>query len=276
MTKMIAFQGELGANSHLACLQAYPDAKLMPCFSFEDVMEAVEKKRADFAILPVENSVAGRVGDLHRLLPESPLFIIAEHFLSINHALLAIKDTSLERLTHVQSHEMALGQCRNFIRKKGLTPVIAADTAGSARQIAEEKDASLAAIASPLAAEIYELQIIAEKIEDADHNTTRFLIMARTPCEMKSDDPAITSMLFRVKNVPSALYKALGALASNGINMTKLESYQVGGSFQATQFYVEIEGHGEQAKIKNALEELSFFTSELHILGSYPAQRQNR
>lgn len=266
----IAFQGEPGANSHIACREAFPDMVEMPCPTFEDVFAAISEKRARLAMLPIENSVAGRVADIHHLLPESSLYIVGEHFLRVRHQLLALKGASLADLKTVQSHVMALGQCRKVTRELGLHPVVAADTAGSAREIAHAGDRSRAAIASELAAEIYGLDILRRDIEDATHNTTRFLVMAREPNDAEPDEgPVITSFIFRVRNVPAALYKALGGFATNGVNMTKLESYQLEGTFSASQFYADIEGHPASRNVRLALEELEFFTTELKILGIY-------
>lgn len=270
--KPIAFQGEMGANSHIACNDIFPDREVLPCTTFEGAFKALENGSAALAVLPVENTVAGRVADIHRLLPGYNLYIIGEYFMRIRHCLLGLKGASVDRLTHVHSHEMALGQCRHIINELNLDPVVAADTAGSAREIAELNNPALAAIASPLAAEINGLQIFKENIEDAKHNTTRFLIMAPEPddAEPNSGD-VITSFIFRCRNVPAALYKALGGFATNGVNMTKLESYQVEGSFMATQFYADIEGHPDDEAVRLALDELNYFCSELNILGVYPA-----
>ncbi|MEC7721864.1 MAG: prephenate dehydratase [Pseudomonadota bacterium] len=270
--KPIAFQGEMGANSHIACNDIFPDRDVLPCTTFEGAFKAVENGSAALAVLPVENTVAGRVADIHRLLPGYNLYIIGEYFMRIRHCLLGLSGASVDKLTHVRSHEMALGQCRYIINELDLEPVVSADTAGSAREIAELNDPALAAIASPLAAEINGLQIFKENIEDAKHNTTRFLVMAPEPddAEPNSGD-VITSFIFRCRNVPAALYKALGGFATNGVNITKLESYQIGGSFMATQFYADIEGHPDDEAVRLALDELNYFCSELNILGVYPA-----
>lgn len=270
--KPIAFQGEMGANSHIACNDIFPDRDVLPCTTFEGAFKAVENGSAGLAVLPVENTVAGRVADIHRLLPGYNLYIIGEYFMRIRHCLLGLSGASVDRLTHVRSHEMALGQCRHIINELDLEPVVSADTAGSAREIAELNDPALAAIASPLAAEINGLQIFKENIEDAKHNTTRFLVMAPEPddAEPNSGD-VITSFIFRCRNVPAALYKALGGFATNGVNITKLESYQIEGSFMATQFYADIEGHPDDEAVRLALDELNYFCSELNILGVYPA-----
>ena len=270
--KPIAFQGEMGANSHIACNDIFPDRDVLPCTTFEGAFKAVENGSAALAVLPVENTVAGRVADIHRLLPGYNLYIIGEYFMRIRHCLLGLSGASVDGLTHVRSHEMALGQCRLIINELDLEPVVSADTAGSAREIAELNDPALAAIASPLAAEINGLQIFKENIEDAKHNTTRFLVMAPEPddAEPNSGD-VITSFIFRCRNVPAALYKALGGFATNGVNITKLESYQIEGSFMATQFYADIEGHPDDEAVRLALDELNYFCSELNILGVYPA-----
>ncbi|MEG6508474.1 prephenate dehydratase [Methyloligella sp. 2.7D] len=273
----IAYQGEPGANSHLACVDAYPDMEPLACATFEDALTAVKSGEAALAMIPIENSVAGRVADIHHLLPESGLFIIGEHFERVRHQLLTLPDAPLDGLKTVHSHTMALGQCRKVIRELKLKPVTEADTAGAAKDLAESKDKTRAAIASGLAAEIYGLKVARSDIEDAEHNTTRFVILATEPKtpEFKTPEPGngpvITTFVFRVRNVPAALYKALGGFATNGINMTKLESYQLGGSFNASQFYADIEGHPEDRLVKLALEELAFFSAELKILGTYPA-----
>jgi prephenate dehydratase len=268
----IAFQGEPGANSHMACLEVYPAMIPLPCATFEDVFAAVKDGQARLAMLPIENSLHGRITDIHHLLPESGLFIVGEHFLRIHHQLLGLKGARLDGIRSVMSQIPALGQCRNIIRSLGLKMVVGADTAGSARHIAEAGDPSAAALASRLAAEIYGLDILQADVEDAPHNTTRFLIMAREAddAEPGSGD-VVTTFVFRVRNVPAALYKAMGGFATNGVNMTKLESYQLEGSFNATQFYADIEGHPETRNVRLALEELQFFSSSLRVLGVYPA-----
>jgi len=268
----IAFQGMLGAYSHLACRAAFPKMMPLPCAQFEDAFAAVQKGRARLAMIPVDNSVAGRVADIHHILPHSGLHIIGEHFERVNHHLLAVPGASLKTLKRVESHVHALGQCRKFIRKHKLTPIVAADTAGSAKDVAERGDKSVAAIASRLAAEIYGLKSLASNIEDADHNTTRFLIMSPTPLKTNpKKGPFVTSFVFRLRSVPAALYKALGGFATNGVNMTKLESYMIGGSFNAVQFYADIEGHPSDASVKLALEDLRFYSQDVIILGTYPA-----
>ena len=268
----IAFQGEPGANSHLAARDAYPRMEALPCPTFEDALAAVKTAKAKLAMIPIENSVAGRVADIHHLLPHSGLYIVAEHFERVRHQLLTLPGVKLSELKTVHSHIMALGQCRKAIRALKLTPVVEADTAGAARHLRETSDRSRAAIASKLAAEIYDLKVVKADIEDAAHNTTRFVVLAAKPVRTRAGDgPVVTSFVFRVRNVPAALYKALGGFATNGVNMTKLESYQLEGSFNATMFYADIEGHPDERRVKLAMEELAFFTSEVTVLGSYPA-----
>jgi prephenate dehydratase len=268
----IVFQGELGAKTHLAISQAYPDAEAEPCATFEDAFTALSAGDADLGMIPIENSVAGRVADIHHLMPNSKLHIIAEYFMPVQHQLLGIKGSKLDDIKTVESHVHALGQCRKIIRKLGIKPIVAADTAGSAREIAEAGDKSRASIASRLAAEIYGLDILAEDIEDEAHNTTRFIVLSReSKWAMSGAGPVITTFLFRVRNVPAALYKALGGFATNGVNMTKLESYQLEGTFNATMFFADIEGHPTDRMVRLALEELSFFSSEKKVLGTYPA-----
>ena len=270
--KKIVFQGERGANSHLASREVYPDYEAVPCATFEDAFAAISSGEADLGMIPVENSVAGRVADIHHLMPHSGLHIVAEHFMPVRHQLLAPKGAVLADIKTVESHVHALGQCRKVIRKLGIKPVVAADTAGSAREVAEANDKTRAAIATRLAADIYGLDILAPDIEDEAHNTTRFIVLS---CDARwakdNDGPVVTTFLFRVRNVPAALYKALGGFATNGVNMTKLESYQLEGSFNATMFYADIEGHPDERPVKLAMEELHFFTTELTVLGTYPA-----
>lgn len=268
----IAFQGELGANSHMACQEVYPTMTALPCATFEDVFAAVKDGQARLAMLPIENSLHGRITDIHHLLPESGLYIIGEHFLRIHHQLMGVKGAKLAGIKSVMSQIPALGQCRNIIRDMGLKMIIGADTAGSARQVAEMKDPSVAALASRLAADIYGLDILKSDVEDAPHNTTRFLIMAREADDAEAGaGDVITTFVFRVRNVPAALYKAMGGFATNGVNMTKLESYQLEGSFNATQFYADIAGHPEERNVRLALEELQFFCTHLRVVGVYPA-----
>jgi prephenate dehydratase len=268
----IAFQGEPGANSHLAARDAYPSMEALPCPTFEDALAAVKGGEAKLAMIPIENSVAGRVADIHHLLPDSGLYIVAEHFERVRHQLLTLPGVKVSELKTVHSHIMALGQCRKAIRALKLKPVIEADTAGAARHLRETGDRARAVIASRLAAEIYGLKVAKADIEDAEHNTTRFVVLAAKPERVRAGDaPVITSFVFRVRNVPAALYKALGGFATNGVNMTKLESYQLEGSFNATMFYADIEGHPDERPVKLAMEELGFFTSEVTVLGTYPA-----
>ena len=275
-TMKIAFQGEPGANSHLAIVEAYPDAEPMPCATFEDALTAISSGEADLGMIPIENSVAGRVADIHHLLPASGLFIVGEWFLPVHHQLMAPRGAKLADIKTVESHIHALGQCRRIIRKLGIKPIVAADTAGSARIVAERGDKSCASLATRLAAQIYGLDILAEDVEDESHNTTRFVVLAREPKwasrgSEQGSEPLVTTFVFRVRNLPAALYKALGGFATNGVNMTKLESYMVDGNFFATQFYADVDGHPDDRNLAFALEELKFFSKELRIVGVYPA-----
>ncbi|TVR98453.1 MAG: prephenate dehydratase [Rhodospirillales bacterium] len=270
-TRIIAFQGSHGAYSDLACRVVRPEMTTLPCRSFEDAFAAVRGGEAALAMIPIENSVAGRVADIHHLLPDSGLYIIGEHYQRINHHLLGIPGARADALTHVHSHIHALNQCRNLIRTLGIEPVVHVDTAGAAAEVAARGDPTQAVIASELAGETYGLVSLRANIEDAEHNTTRFLIMAREAIvPHPKSGPTMTSFVFRVRNVPAALYKALGGFATNGVNMTKLESYLVGGRFNAAQFYAEVEGHPDHANVRLALEELDFFSREVRILGTYP------
>lgn len=268
----IAFQGQAGAYSDLACRTAYPGMETLPCPGFEDAFEAVRTGRAKLAMIPVENSVAGRVAEPHQLLPHAELHIVGEHFQRVEHHLLAIPGATLKTLKTVQSHVQALDQCRKSTRRLGLKRVVGADTAGSAAEIAKAGDKTRAAIASELAGKIYGLRSLKKNIEDAEHNTTRFLVLSRQAFD---PDPrrgkVITSFVFRVRNVPAALYKAMGGFSTNGVNMTKLESYMVGGRFEATLFYADVEGHPKDRNLALALEELRFFSREVKILGTYYA-----
>ena len=267
----IAFQGASGAYSDLACRTARPELATLPCRSFEDAFSALREGLASLAMIPIENSVAGRVADIHHLLPDSGLHIIGEHYQRINHHLLGLPGARVEQLTHVHSHIHALNQCRKLIRELGLEAVVRLDTAGAAAEIAAAGDPTQAVIASELAGDIYGLVSLRAGIEDARHNTTRFLIMAKTPLlPHPKAGPCMTSLVFRVRNVPAALYKALGGFATNGLNITKLESYLVGGRFNAAQFYLEVEGHPENRNLRLGLEELGFFSREVRILGIYP------
>jgi prephenate dehydratase len=267
----IAFQGAPGAYSDLACRHVFPEMTTLPCNAFEDAFAAVRDGQAALAMLPIENSVAGRVADIHHLMPDSGLYIIGEHFERVNHHLLALPGATLAQIRLVRSHVHALGQCRNFIRAHRVQPIVRADTAGSAAEVKELGDPTVAAIASELAGEIYGLVSLARNIEDAGHNTTRFLVMSREPQRPIAGKPTVTTFVFNVRNVPAALYKALGGFATNGINMTKLESYMVGGQFTATQFYADVESHPDERPLTLALEELDFFSTEVKILGVYPA-----
>jgi len=268
----VSYQGEPGANSHLACREVFPDLEAMGCATFEDALGAVKLGEARYAMIPIENSVAGRVADIHHLLPNAGLNIVGEHFLRVRHQLLALPGATLLTVKKALSHTQALGQCRNTLRKLGLLPVPEADTAGSARLVSEANDPTLCAIASALAAEIYGLKVLMQDIEDEKHNTTRFVVLAREQDAAKvSDGPIVTTFIFRVRNVPAALYKAMGGFATNGVNMTKLESYQLDGRFVATMFYADVEGHPDDPAVARALEELKFFCSEFLLLGAYKA-----
>ena len=271
MSRKIAFQGELGAFSHATARQVFPSDEPLPCVTFEQTLGAVQSREAEYAVVPVENSLYGRITDIHHILPESGLYIIGEHYLPVRMNLLGVPGTTLAEIKAVQSLSVALGQCRKFIARHNLRTINAVDTAGSAREVAEKGDRTVAAIASRFAGETYGLDVIAENIEDESHNTTRFLIMAREPIRPKPNGNKIkTTFVFRVRNVPAALYKAMGGFATNGVNMTKLESYMVGGSFTATQFYADIEGHPDDHNVKLALEELGFFSDHFKFLGIYP------
>ena len=272
MKPKIAYQGEPGANSHIACLEARPDFEPLPCHTFEDAFQAVKDGKADLAMIAIENTTAGRVADVHHLLPDSGLSIVGEHFLRIEFHLLLVPGAKLSDIKTVHSHVHALGQCRKVIKANKLKPIVAADTAGAARELSESKDKTSAAIATKLAAEIYGLEIAIKNIEDETHNTTRFVILSKKHQTIKpGNGPNMTSLVFRVRNVPAALYKAMGGFATNGVNMTKLESYQIEGQFSATQFYADVEGHPDDRPLKLALEELAFFTSFTKLLGTYPA-----
>ncbi len=270
--KRVSYQGEPGANSHIACLEAFPDCTPVPCHTFEDAFQAVQEGNADYAMIAIDNSLAGRVADVHHLLPQSDLSIVGEHFLPIHFHLMAIPGTKIGDIKTAHSHVHALGQCRKVLRALKVKTVVAADTAGAARELSESRDKTSAAIATKLAAEIYGLEILKSNIEDEAHNTTRFVILSRNKEEPSAGSGhIITSFIFRVRNVPAALYKAMGGFATNSVNMTKLESYQLEGQFSATQFYAEIDGHPSDANVNLALEELAFFTSDTRILGVYRA-----
>lgn len=270
--RRIAYQGEPGSNSHSVLVRDYPDAEGVPCASFEDVFAAVEGGDADLALIPIDNSLAGRVADIHHFLPTSHLFIVGEHFLRIRFNLMALPGVGLEEIKTVHSHVHALGQCRRMIREHGLVPVVSGDTAGAAREVKEAGDRTMGAIAPPLAAGIYGLDVLLEEVEDEDHNTTRFVVLSpEKQWAPAGNGPVVTTFIFNVRNLPAALYKALGGFATNGVNMTKLESYMVDGHFTATQFLAEVDGHPEEPGLKRALEELEFFTTDVKILGVYAA-----
>ena len=274
--RKIAYQGEPGANSHLACREAYPGMEPLPCPTFEDAFAAVRTGRAALAMIPIDNSVAGRVADIHHLMPASRLHIVAEWFLPVQHQLMAPKGATLKTIKTVESHVHALGQCRNIIRALQLKAVVAADTAGAAREVAETGDVTRAVLATKLAAKIYGMRILKKDVADAKHNTTRFVVLSREPkWASRKDKRLITTFVFQVRNIPAALYKALGGFATNGVNMTKLESYMVDGSFTATQFYADVDGHPKHRALELALEELEFVSvpKSLRILGVYPAHR---
>ncbi|MBN9078984.1 MAG: prephenate dehydratase [Rhizobiales bacterium 65-79] len=273
-TNLIAFQGEPGANSDTASRDMYPSMEPLPCPTFEDAFIAVESGKADLAMIPIENTIAGRVADIHHLLPESRLHIVAEYFLPIHFQLMVLPGARMEGIRSVYSHIHALGQCRKVIRKHRWKPVVAGDTAGAARLVSEEGDPAKAALAPRLAADLYHLDIVAENVEDTDNNVTRFVVLSKEKHWAARTDPAekmMTTFVFRVRNVPAALYKAMGGFATNGVNMTKLESYQLGGKFFSTQFYADIEGHPDDPNVALALEELGFFSREVRILGVYAA-----
>jgi len=275
MSKLkIAFQGEPGANSDIAAREVYPDCEPLPCATFEDALAAIQTGKAELGMIPIENSIAGRVADIHHLLPHAKLHIVGEHFLPIHFNLMAPKGATLKTVKSVESHIHALGQCRRFIRKHGYKAVIAADTAGAARHISETDDVTRAALAPMLAAKIYGLKVLAERVEDEDHNTTRFVILSRKQRHARPNNGlVVTTFVFQVRNLPAALYKALGGFATNGVNMTKLESYMIEGNFFATMFYADVESHPDDVGLTFALEELKFFSRELTILGVYPAHR---
>lgn len=272
----IAFQGELGAYSHEACRTARPDMTPVPCATFEDAIAAVRNGEAELAMLPVENSTYGRVADIHSLLPRSGLHIIGEAFVRVHINLLGLPGATLEQIKTAKSHTVLLGQCREFLATHGISRVTGADTAGSAREVAASGDPTMAALASELAGDIYGLDLLARHIEDQGNNTTRFLLMSpEADHSRRGAHGMITTFVFEVRNIPAALYKAMGGFATNGINMTKLESYMVGGSFRATQFYADIEGHPDDPGVKRALEELDYFTNMVEILGVYPADKDH-
>jgi prephenate dehydratase len=272
MTTVVSYQGEPGAFSQAAALAVFPDCEPMACATFEDALAAVADGAARYGMIPIENSLAGRVGDIHHLLPRSGLHIIGEHFLPIRFQLMAPKGASLSTIRTAESHVVALGQVRKVMKQLKLKAIVGADTAGSARLVAESGDITRAAFASRLAAEIYKLDILMEDVEDEKHNTTRFVVLSKYPEYARSGNgPTVTSFVFRVRNIPAALYKAMGGFATNGVNMTKLESYMLDGHFYATMFYSEVEGHPDDPGLKRALEELEYFSREVKVLGVYPA-----
>ena len=274
MSGRIAFQGELGAYSHQACRQARPKMEAVPCATFEDVIDHVKRGNVDLGMLAVENSTYGRIADVHTLLPQSGLHIVDEAFVRVHINLLAVPGTSLDQIKRVRCMSILYGQCRAFIKQHGLTTVNWHDNAAAAREVALRADPQEAALASELAGEIYGLDVLARQIEDHANNTTRFLVMSRTDDPSRRSPDMMTTFIFRVRNIPAALYKAMGGFATNGVNMTKLESYMVGGSFTATEFYADIQGHPDDANVKLAFDELSYFTTQFDILGVYPADRQ--
>ena len=270
--RRIAYQGEPGANSHMAAMEAWPDLAPLACATFEDALAAVKSGEALYGMIPIENTVAGRVADIHHLLPNAGLYIIGEHFLRVRFFLMAPKGATIGQIKDVYSHVHALGQCRKIIARHGLKAHVAGDTAGAAREVAEWGNPTRAALAPKLAAGIYGLDILAEDVEDEAHNTTRFVILAAEPDDADhGDGQFITTFIFRVRNVPAALYKSLGGFATNGVNMTKLESYQPEGQFAATMFFADIEGHPADRSVQLALEELSFFSTQITVLGTYRA-----
>jgi prephenate dehydratase len=267
----IAFQGAFGANSDMACRAVFPACETVPCFGFDDAFAAVRAGEADLAMIPVENSTAGRVADVHHLLPQGGLYIVGEHYQPIEHRLLAIKGAKIEDIVRVESHVQALAQCQKWIKAHGIKPVVHADTAGAAEEVSQRGDKTVAAIASDLAGKIYGLETLATNIANGAKNTTRFLVLSRSPSEAPVGGDVITTLVFRVRSVPAALYKALGGFATNGVNISKIESYLVDGNFTAAQFYVDVEGHPKETPLRLALEELSFYAQEVKILGVYPA-----
>jgi len=273
MSGRIAFQGELGAYSHQACAQARPDFSPVPCQTFEDVVEMTRSGAVDLGMLAVENSTYGRVADVHSLLPKAGLHIVDEAFVRVHVNLLGVKGAKLADVTEAHGHVVILPQCAGFLKEHGIKGKVSSDNARAAREVAEGGDKTRAALASELAAEIYGLDVLARHIEDHKNNTTRFLVMSRHADHSRRSDRMVTTFTFRVRNIPAALYKAMGGFATNGVNMTKLESYMVGGTFTATEFYADIEGHPEDANVKLALEELAYFTTQIQILGVYPSDR---
>lgn len=273
-TNRISFQGDYGANSDMACRDMFADMSPLPCQTFEDAFNAVESGDADLAMIPIENTLAGRVADIHYLLPQSRLHIVGEYFMPIRFQLMVLPGVKKEEIKTVHSHIHALGQCRKIVRSNGWRAVVAGDTAGAAKLVSETGDRTMAALAPRLAADLYGLDILAENVEDSDNNITRFVVLSPTEniaVRESAEDLIVTTFVFNVRNIPAALYKALGGFATNGINMTKLESYQIGGKFVATQFFADIEGHPDDENVKRALEELKFFSEKVRILGVYRA-----
>ncbi|MEL6435596.1 MAG: prephenate dehydratase [Pseudomonadota bacterium] len=278
-TNLIAFQGAPGAHSDNASRQMYPHMTPLPCPTFEDAFNAVDNGTARLAMIPIENTIAGRVADIHSLLPESELHIVGEFFLPINFHLMTLPDGSRDEIETVHSHIHALGQCRKYIRANGWEPLVAGDTAGAAKLVADKGDPTMAALAPELAASMYGLNIIERDVEDMENNVTRFVVLSKDPAmpaRSSADDLMMTTFVFRVRNIPAALYKAMGGFATNGVNMTKLESYQIGGQFTATQFYADIEGHPQDPGVKLAFEEIGFFSDHFRMLGVYPAAEFRR
>ncbi|MBI1214574.1 MAG: prephenate dehydratase [Alphaproteobacteria bacterium] len=271
-SEKIAFQGKPGAYSHMACNTAYPKMEPLPCPTFADAFDAVDKGRAKYAMIPIDNSIAGRVADIHQLLPRAKLSIVAENFIPVHHCLLGVPGAKLEDIKTVFSHVHALPQCREFIAKMKLKPVVFEDTASSALKVAEEKDKTQAAIASELAGALYGLKVLKKNIEDESGNTTRFIVLAKKAemPEKKKGQRYLTSLLFQVRNIPAALYKALGGFSTNGINITKLESYLAGNKFHSALFYCEFEGHPDDVAFQHAIDELRFFAADIRMLGTYP------
>ncbi|WP_099867099.1 prephenate dehydratase [Pararhizobium haloflavum] len=273
-TGKIAFQGEFGANSDMACRDMFPQMEPLPCATFEDAFAAVESGAADLAMIPIENTIAGRVADIHHLLPESDLHVVGEYFMPIHFQLMVLPEAELSDIRSVHSHIHALGQCRKIVRENRWKAMVAGDTAGAAKLVAEKGDRTMAAFAPRLAADLYGLKILAENVEDTETNVTRFVVLS--PNEQwaprrNADDIMVTTFIFRVRNLPAALYKAMGGFATNGVNMTKLESYQLGGKFFASQFYADVQGHPDDPNLARALDELRYFSREIKILGVYPA-----
>ncbi len=271
-TNLISFQGENGANSDMACRDMFPDMQPLPCPTFEDAFNALVSGEVDLAMIPIENTIAGRVADIHHLLPNSSLHIVGEYFMPIRFQLMILPGAEKSDIRSVHSHVHALGQCRNIVRQNNWKPVVAGDTAGAARQVSEADDKSMAALAPRLAADLYGLEILAENVEDHESNITRFVVLSRDESiepRASDDETWVTTFVFRVRNLPAALYKCMGGFATNGVNMTKLESYQIGGTFIATQFYADIQGHPDDLSVQRALSELEYFSEYVNILGVY-------